>query len=363
MNRRGVRLGRILGVEIFLHPSWFLLAGLIAFVLGQGFSTGSPSFAGAGAVVLGLMGAVLFFASLLAHELAHSVVAQRKGIPVHRITLFLLGGAAQITREPSTAGDEAKIALAGPALSVVLGVLLLGLGLVADQVGALAGAALFGTLGAINLLLAAFNMLPGFPMDGGRVLRAAIWAGTHDLAKATRIAATAGRVIAIAMIGGGASLALLGALPVNGIWLVLIGCFLYQSAQAAYRQAPAAGLAAHVGMTVGQVMTPRPEWVPTALRLDEDVHRRLGAVRDRAFPVVGPSGRIEGVLTLEGLEAIPRERWATLTAGDAMVPMALEMVASAAEPYEWVVARVAANPAGRFVVLDGGRLVGVLSCR
>ena len=214
MNRRGVRLGRILGVEIFLHPSWFLLAGLIAFVLGQGFSTGSPSFSGAGAVVLGLMGAVLFFASLLAHELAHSVVAQRKGIPVHRITLFLLGGAAQITREPSTAGDEAKIALAGPALSVVLGVLLLGLGLVADQVGALAGAALFGTLGAINLLLAAFNMLPGFPMDGGRVLRAAIWGGTHDLAKATRIAATAGRVIAIAMIGGGASLALLGALPV-----------------------------------------------------------------------------------------------------------------------------------------------------
>src|SRR5437588_402056 len=187
MNRRGVRLGRVLGVEIFLHPSWFLLAGLIAFVLGQGFSTGSPGFSGAGSVVLGLMGAVLFFASLLAHELAHSVVAQRKGIPVHRITLFLLGGAAQITREPDTAGDEAKIALAGPALSVVLGVLLLGLGLVADQVGALAGAALFGTLGAINLLLAAFNMLPGFPMDGGRVLRAAIWAGTHDLAKATRM--------------------------------------------------------------------------------------------------------------------------------------------------------------------------------
>lgn len=363
MNRRGVRLGRILGVEIFLHPSWFLLAGLIAFILGQGFSSGSPSFSGAGAVVLGLMGAVLFFASLLAHELAHSVVAERKGIPVHRITLFLLGGAAQITREPSTAGDEAKIALAGPALSVVLGVLLLGLGLVADQVGALAGAALFGTLGAINLLLAAFNMLPGFPMDGGRVLRAAIWAGTHDLAKATRIAATAGRVIAIVMIGGGASLALLGALPVNGIWLVLIGFFLYQSAHAAYRQAPAAGLAAHVGMTVGQVMTPRPEWIPTGLRLGEDVHRRLAAVRDRAFPVVGPSGRIEGVLTLEGLEAIPRERWATLTAGDAMVPMALEMVANAAEPYEWVVARVAANPAGRFVVLDGGRLVGVLSCR
>jgi Zn-dependent protease len=363
MNRRGVRLGRILGVEIVLHPSWFVLAGLIAYLLGEGFSTGTPNFSGPGAVLLGLMGAVLFFASVLAHELAHAVVAERKGIPVHRITLFLLGGAAQITREPDSAGDEAKIALAGPALSVVLGVLLLGLGLLADQFGALAGAALFGTLGAINLLLAVFNMLPGFPMDGGRVLRAAVWAGTHDLAKATRVAATAGRVIGVAMIGAGVSLTFLGGFPLNGIWLALIGFFLHQSAHAAYRQAPAGGLAAHVGMTVGQLMTPQPEWIPTGLHLDEDVHRRLGAVRDRAFPVVGPSGRIEGVLTLEGMEAVPSERWATLTAGEVMVPMAPAMVANAAEPYEWVVARVGANPAGRFVVLDGGRLVGVLSCR
>jgi Zn-dependent protease len=350
-------------VEIVLHPSWFVLAGLIAFLLGQGFSTGTPSFSGARGVLLGLMGAVLFFASVLAHELAHAVVAQRKGIPVHRITLFLLGGAAQITREPDTAGDEVKIALAGPALSVALGALLLGLGLLADQVGALAGAALFGTLGAINLLLAVFNMLPGFPMDGGRVLRAAVWARTHDLARATRVAATAGRVIAIAMIGAGVTIAFLGGLPLNGIWLILIGFFLHQSAHAAYRHAPAGGLAAHVGMTVGQVMTPQPEWVPTGLRLDQAVHQRLAALPDRAFPVVGPSGRIEGVLTLEGLEAIPRERWAFLTAGEVMVPMALEMVANAAEPYEWVAARVGANPAGRFVVLDGGRLVGVLSCR
>jgi Zn-dependent protease len=363
MNRQGIRVGRFLGVEVFLHPSWFVLAGLIAFVLGQGFSTGSPSFSVAGSAVLGIMGAVLFFASLLAHELAHAFVAQRKGIPVHRITLFLLGGAAQITREPSTAGDELKIALAGPGLSVALGAMLLGLGWVGDQVGSLAAAALFGTLGAINLLLAAFNMLPGFPMDGGRVLRAAIWAVTHDVRKATRAAATAGRVIAVVMIGGGASLFFLGGLPVNGIWLVLIGCFLYQSAHAAYRQAPATGLAAHLGVTVGQVMTPRPEWIPSATPLGDELHRRLAAVRDGAFPVVGPSGMIEGVLTLEGMEAIPRDRWPLLTAGDAMVPMAVEMVANAAEPYEWVLARLGANPAGRFVVLDGGRLVGVLRCR
>lgn len=363
MKQRGVRLGRILGVEIVLDPSWFILAGLIAWLLTQGFATGTPSFAGSGALILGMMGAVLFFSSVLAHELAHAVVAQRKGIPVHRITLFLLGGAAQITREPDRAGDEAKIALAGPALSVVLGAALLGLGYLADQLGAMAGAALFGTIGAINLLLAVFNMLPGFPMDGGRVLRSAIWARTKDLAKATRIAAVTGRVIGVAMLGAGVSLAVIGGRPLNGIWLVMVGFFLHQSAHGAYRMAPAGGLVAHVGMTVGQLMTPQPEWIPTGQPLDEVLHSRLAAVRDRAFPVVGPSGRIDGVLTVEGFEAIPPDQRGLLTAGEVMVPMSPEMVANAAEPYGQVIARVGANPAGRFLVLDGGRLVGVLSCR
>ncbi len=358
MFRRGVRLRRILGVEVVLDSSWFLLALLIAWLLGRGFSTGTPSFPGAGATILGIMAAVLFFASVLSHELAHAVVAQRRGIPVHRITLFLLGGAAQISTEPRTPGDEAKIALAGPALSVLLGGLLLGLGLLADIVGAIAAAALFETVGVINLLLAAFNLLPGFPMDGGRVFRAAVWAATGDVRTATRVAATTGRFLGAGMVGLGVSLALVGQNPVNGVWLVLVGFFLHQSAHAAYRQA---GPKAAAVPTVAEFMTAQPEWVPTGARLDEALHARLARARDRAFPVVGPSGRIEGVLTLEALEALPPQRRAALSAGEVMTPMGLEMVASAGEPYALVVARMATNPTGRFIVLDAGRLVGVLS--
>lgn len=376
MFRRGVRLGRVLGVEVVLDSSWFIVAVLIAWLLGRGFATGTPSFPGASAVLLGGMAAVLFFASVLAHELAHSVVARRKGVPVHRITLFLLGGAAQISTEPRSAGDEVQIALAGPALSLVLGGLLLGLGLLSDAVGALAGAALFETIGVINLLLAGFNLLPGFPMDGGRVLRAAVWGATGDFRKATRVAATCGRVLGLAMIAGGILLTLSGN-SINGVWLLLIGFFLFTSASAAYRQVrapvtppgpggrpgPYLGPSAPSAATwpiVAQYMTQRPEWVASDLALDEGLRARLAASPDRAFPVVDASGQIGGLLTLEGLEAVPAARWPGLTAADVMVPMRAEMVANPAEPYEWVLARASANPTGRFVVLDGGRLVGLV---
>lgn len=369
MNRRGVRLGRVLGVEIVLDPSWFVLAVLIAWLLGQGFAAGTPAFSGGTAVALGVMGAVLFFCSVLAHELAHCVVARRKGIPVDRITLFLLGGAAQISEEPHSPGDEVKIALAGPLLSVCLGAMLFGLGLAADQIGSTAGAALFETIGAINLLLAVFNMLPGFPLDGGRVFRAATWRITGDLRKATRIAAVSGRILGVAMIGTGIVLALSRSNPVNAIWLVLVGLFLHQAAHTAQRaahigtggQPPAHGGPWRRGATVGDLMTTQPEWVASNLALGTDLYGRLVAGRDHAFPVVGPFGRIEGLLTIEGIQAVPREQWALLTAADVMVPMRQEMVAWSGEPYEFVLARLGANPAGRFVVLDDGRLVGVLS--
>lgn len=373
MGRRGVRVGKVLGVEVILDPSWFLLAFLIAWLLAEEFKTGSPNFSGPASVLLGIMGAVLFFASVLSHELAHCVVARRKGIPVERITLFLLGGAAQISQEPRSPGDEAKMALAGPALSVVLGVLLFLLGVLADAAGLVAGAALFETLGIINLVLAVFNLLPGFPMDGGRVLRAAIWKVTGDVRKATRGAATGGRVMGAAMIAAGVALIAFRGILINGLWLALIGFFLYQAASASFRQAPTGGAVTGPllgpaggpgpGPTVGQLMTRQPAWVPTSLPLDNGVAERLGEAPDRAFPVVGPEGRIEGVLTFEGLEAVPKERRASLTAAEVMVPMGPEMVAAAWEPYAGVLARLNANPTGRFVVLDGGRLIGVLSPR
>jgi Zn-dependent protease len=351
-SRRGVRLGRILGVEVTLDASWFVFAALIAWLLSQYFSSRFPV-SGAAAALLGVMGAVLFFASVLAHELSHSVVARRKGIPVPRITLFIFGGVAQISREPNTPGDEIRIALAGPALSAVLGLALLALGLAAQAAGAVAGAGLFETVAGVNFLLAVFNLLPGFPLDGGRVFRAIVWRATGNQSKATRVAATGGRVIAAALMALGVALVVFRRDPLNGVWLVVIGLFLHQTAYAAYRRA--------TGPTVGDLMTRQPPWLPPELPIDASLHERLEASPDRAFLVVSPEGRIAGVLTLEALDAIAPERWPSLTARDVMVPMQAAMVADAQEPYDSLVARLSANPAGRFVVLDRGWLVGVVS--
>ncbi|HLI57835.1 MAG TPA: site-2 protease family protein, partial [Actinomycetota bacterium] len=193
MGRRGIRLGSILGVQVTLDPSWFIFGLLFAWLvenLYQSGGAGYPHVAGGAAWLLGAMGSVLFLCSVLAHELSHSVIARRKGISVHGITLFIFGGVAQITEEPKTPGDEVKIAIAGPATSLVLGALLIALGAAASGVNATAGAALFFTLGSINVLLALFNMLPGFPLDGGRVFRAAVWRKTGDFTRATKMAAS-----------------------------------------------------------------------------------------------------------------------------------------------------------------------------
>lgn len=359
LSRRSIRLGRIHGVEVTVDPSWFIFAAVIAWLLGQNFTSGptpvvASSMAG---FALGLLGAVLFFVSVLSHELSHAVVAQRKGIAVPRITLFIFGGVAQIAEEPHTAGDEVKIALAGPALSFVLGALLYALGTVSGNIGSAAGASLFHTVGAANLFLGTFNLLPGFPLDGGRVLRAAVWQATGNFVKATKVAAISGRVIAMLMMALGATLALLGRDPVDGIWLVMIGLFLHSAAQGAYRHVTAG----QASPPVGQLMTPAPAWVPSYALLDDGLHQQLAASRDRAVPVVGPDGMIAGVLTAETLEATPREYWPQLSAGQVMVPMHAGMVAAPQEPFAAVLSRLAMNPSGRFVVLDAGRLVGMLT--
>lgn len=355
MGRRGFSLGKILGVQVVLDGSWFIFGLLIAWLLGDSFHNGFPHVSSGAGWLLGAMGAVLFLCSVLAHELSHAVVARRKGIPTHRITLFIFGGVAQISEEPHTPGDEIRIALAGPAMSLVLGGLLIGLGVMAAQVRAQAGQALFLTVGATNLLLAAFNMLPGFPLDGGRVFRAIVWHTSGNFAKATRVAATSGRVIGLGLMGAGGLFVLHGDLA-DGIWLALIGLFLHQAALSYHRQASQTPPA-----TVADLMTPQPTWVAATTALDEALYQQLVAARDRAFPVVGPEGWIAGVVTAEALDSIPRERWGSVTAGQIMIPMQWAMVANASEPYDAVLARLAMNPAGRFVVLEAGRLVGMLT--
>lgn len=359
MMRRGggIHLGRILGVEITLDPSWFIFGLLIAWLLGDTFRASPLYLSPAAGWLLGAMGAVLFLFAVLAHELAHSVVARRKGIEVHGITLFIFGGVAQITEEPRTPGDEIKISIAGPVMSVAVGFFLLLLGAAAAATGAKAAQELFDIIGGINLLLALFNLLPGFPLDGGRIFRAIVWRSTGSHSRATKIAANSGRVIGLGLLALGGVLILLTGDLWDGIWLGLIGLFLHQTALGYSRQAslPLANT------TVADLMTRQPEWVASSAPLDATLYQRLVNARDRALPVVAPEGWIAGVVTAEILDSIPREHWPALTTGQVMIPMQSSMAADAAEPYTAVLVRLPMNPSGRFVVLDQGRLVGMLT--
>lgn len=233
----GFRLGRIFGIDVRVHGSWFIIALLVMWTLAAGAIPMSfPALGMAGRLVMAAVLTLLFFLSLLAHELAHSVVAMARGIPVHRITFFLFGGMAQTSTDSRTPGEEFAIAIAGPLMSFFLAALGLALwwaGAAREWPPLLVGGAMY--VGGLNLVLGTFNLIPGFPMDGGRVLRAAIWKATGSVTRATRWASRVGEVMAVLLMGFGLFQALTSDL-MGGLWLVFIGLFIRNAARMSYRQ-------------------------------------------------------------------------------------------------------------------------------
>lgn len=225
------RLGKILGIEIRVDTSWVFIAFLVAFSLYDTFLSLYPQLTTVGGVVIAVAFALLFFGSVLTHEMAHALMAKRRGIEVHGITLFLFGGATHAKVDSRRPQDELVISVLGPVTSLGLGGLFL---LVTYALGGaeqpVAGG--FRYLGGVNILLAVFNMLPGFPLDGGRVLRALVWRATGSLARATRVASIAGQAVGYLLIGSGVALVAAGARIVSGLWIAAIGWFLAQAARA-----------------------------------------------------------------------------------------------------------------------------------
>src|ERR1700680_2603069 len=243
MRSEGIQIGRIYGIPIFLHPSWFFVFGLIAYSFVSKYEALNLSIPTSQLWGLGLVTSVLFFGSLVFHEMAHSVIAKHYKIPVVSITLFIFGGVARISRDPSRAIEEFYIAVAGPLSSFLLAG---GFGIVYLAAGTNAILhALAGSLAWINLSLALFNLLPGFPLDGGRIFRAIVWGFTKDYSRSTRIAARSGQVVAYGMIGVGGVTAVKDYLPLggtmSGIWLAFIGWFLLTTARQSRVQADARG--------------------------------------------------------------------------------------------------------------------------
>ncbi|MCI0436438.1 MAG: site-2 protease family protein [Gemmatimonadetes bacterium] len=355
----GFRLARILGFEIRVDFSWFIIFALVLWSLASAvFPARAPGLSQPIYLIMGVVGSALFFASLLAHELSHSIVARRKGIEVEGITLFIFGGVARTKAEAKSPGDEFLIAGVGPVASVVIGMALYGLGLLADRGGAgLEVVAVLEYIGLLNIVLAVFNLLPGFPLDGGRLFRSLVWKLTGNLRRATRVATTLGRWLGYALVALGILQAFNG-IVVSGLWLVLIGWFLRNAAAASYQQQVVSDLLS--GVRAEQTMSPDPVTVDPQLTLDRLFDDHFLRSRFVAFPVVD-AGLPIGMITLHQVRTVPREQWGQVAVRDVMAPLSDAISVQPAESMTIVMDRLRSSPVRRLLVLHDGRLVGIIS--
>ncbi|MEH1967354.1 site-2 protease family protein [Nostoc sp.] len=356
---QGFRLGSIFGFEIRIDLSWLLIVFLILWTLSAGlFPANYPGLSDATYFGMGLVATFLFFASLLAHELSHSFVARAKGVPVEGITLFIFGGVSRTRMDAENPDDEFQIAIVGPFTSLVLAAFF---GLIA-YIGRNAGWSIVVTgvasyLGTINLILAIFNMLPGFPLDGGRVFRSLIWKYTGNQKKATKIASTSGKWLAYLLIALG-FWELFGSALLSGLWLILIGWFLYNAAEAGYEELLIR--TSLEGVRAQEIMTPHPETVNADLTLQDLVDKYFLSRRYQSFPVTQDSHPV-GIITLNQVKDVPREEWIYRTVRDAMIPTDTEATARPEEQMSQVLEKMQESGVRRVLVTQNGSLKGIIT--
>jgi Zn-dependent protease len=354
-----VRFGRIAGIPVGASWSALLIAALIAWSLaGSLLPAEVPGLAPAAYWLAGLAGAGLFLGSLLAHEVGHALVARRAGLRVRGITLWLLGGVAQLEDEPASPGDELRVAIVGPAVSLALGV---GFGLAAVALAVLGGPAVVvavaGWLALGNAALALFNLLPAAPLDGGRVLRGLLWRRHGSRERASVTATTAG-----VWVGGGlVAYGLLGAFTGWGIgtlWTALVGWFLVTAA----RQERDHAVLRHDlgGLRADQVMTPAPAAAPAWFTVDAFLRSYVHPWQAAVLPLRSFDGGPAGVVTTAALESVPPDRRHLVRAGDVAVPMAELLLVAPGEPVTGLAARLAGGRGVAAVVADG-RLLGLIT--
>ena len=364
------RIGRALGIPIHLHASWFVVFFFVTWSLATGYlpetlpGLSAPRYWGMGGIA-----ALLLFLSVLLHELGHSYVALRYQIPIKQITLFIFGGVAHMGKEPPSPRAEFLIAIAGPLVSLILGAGCLGGAIVVESFFARSGVqglvVLGGLLGMVNVQLGLFNLIPGFPLDGGRVLRAGLWAWNKDFNRATSQAALAG-------IGFGVALGLIGAvlmvgvwsgamehsIATNGVWLIFIGGFLFSTALASRRQAALQTSLASV--TVRQVMVHRVVMVPPDMTVQDAVDQYFVAHGFGGFPVC-EEGQVLGVVTVRDVQALPTEFWPWRRVREIMRPASPAFCIPPDWPVVQAMERMVHSGWDRLVVMENGAIVGLIT--
>lgn len=356
-----IAIGKIAGISLRIHWSVLVILWLFTWSLASTLPTTSPGHSALVYWVAGLGGAVALLASLVAHELMHAISARRAGVEVSGITLWLLGGVTRLGDEAPTARAELRIAASGPAVSLGLAAVIAVLAGVLDVLGVahiIVGVAWW--LSSINLVLGLFNLLPGAPLDGGRILRAYLWQRHGDRVRAAVSAARGGRILAYALIALGLLQFLAGWL-VGGVWMVFIGWFVLVAAR--NEESQVLTRQALTGVRVGDVMTPHPRTVPGWITVEDFIQSYLLGDRHSAYPVVNRDAVVVGLITLTQLRSVsPAQRPQTLLQ-DAAIPMDRVPGAAPHEPVTALLGRLTPTTGGRALALDGGRVVGIITAR
>ncbi|HTY32259.1 site-2 protease family protein [Mycobacterium sp.] len=358
--RDAIPLGRVAGFPVKVHWSVLVILWLFTWSLASTLPSAVKGYSTAAYWLAGACGALMLLASLLAHELAHAIVARRMGVAVGSVTLWLFGGVTTLEGEAKTPKAAFRIAIAGPATSLALAAMFGGLVAVLRSVGAAPiVVAVASWLAVINLLLGLFNLLPGAPLDGGRVLRAYLWRRNGDPVRAGIGAAHAGRVVAFVLIALGLAEFVAGGV-VGGVWLAFIGWFIFAASREEETRITTQQLFA--GMRVSDAMTARPHTAPGWITVDDFIHRYVLGDRHSAYPVADRNGSIVGLVTLSQLRDVAPGRRGTTSVADIALPLDAVPTAGPQEPLTGLLERMApVGPRSRALVIDGGDVVGIIT--
>jgi len=356
-----ISLGKLFGIQLRLHYSWFIIFTLLTVALV------SPDWTSGFSWAIGIITSLLFFTSVLAHELAHSLVGRRNGIPVSSITLFIFGGVSMMTREASRPNAELKMAAAGPICSAVIGGICLSIWFFNAGMPPLV-ARMVLWLAIMNFALAVFNLIPGFPLDGGRIFRSVLWRATGDFRRSTRIATRVGQGVGYFFIGSGIAIAVLSRLDhpllgfnlnvISGLWIAFIGWFLQNAAQNSYRQSEWRETLRRLSAV--QVMNTSTPQVPPEITLEQLVKEYVFPRGYRLF-MVASEGNFRGILTLDNIKAVARHNWGIIRAKEIMIPIDMLKTVHPEQNALSVLEQMTEHNLNQIPVVSEGRVIGLIN--
>lgn len=353
------KIGSVAGIDILVHWSWFAIFVLLTWWLSEGFFQQVYDWSAQEAWAVSVVTVLLFFGSILLHELSHSLVATRLGLPVRSITLFIFGGVSALSEEPTSARQEFRVAIVGPLTSLMLGALFGGLAGIAWAYGKenSPAAAILEYLAFINVSVGIFNMLPGFPLDGGRVLRASLWARTGDMLKATRWAAGTGTGISFLLIAVGV-LSILAGSFIGGVWFIVIGWFLRNASESSYQQL--VFRTTLEGTKVSEVLNRSYASAPPDISLSQLVDEYIFGYSQRCIPVV-VADELLGLVAMSDLKRVPADQWSTTSVFKAMTPREKLHVVDPQDDLTHALEVMAANDVHQLPVLEGRTFLGFVT--